>query len=298
MPTRETNSEPTDQPCAAIGASPVGVPLLEQAVQAPEFLEHHLPALERDEVRHNLILAILGRLAAPHPPDLVRWTLGAPGACAVQTPGYPIVLGELTRAQCCALADATRDLDYPGVVGPDRTAQWFVQRAIELGLTFLEPIPQQIQVLRERPNYPGAPGHARVIGPADVELFAEWSIAFMREAVPHDPVPGRERLAQVAAEGRHQFWIVDGEPVAMAGIVRWTRHAGAIASVYTPPARRGRGYAGAVTAAVVERIFAEGKTAACLYTDRRNPYSNRCYAKIGFEPACRSWHYPRARAAG
>jgi predicted GNAT family acetyltransferase len=89
--------------------------------------------------------------------------------------------------------------------------------------------------------------------------------------------------------------VVDGEPVAMAGIVRWTRNAAAIAGVYTPLSLRGRGYAGSVTAAVVERVFAEGKTAACLYTDLRNPASNRCYAKIGFEPACRSWHYPRAR---
>jgi len=124
MPTQETNPEPTDQPSAAVCASPAGVPVPEQAVQTPDFVEQHRPALEQDEVRHNLILANLGRLAAGHPPDLLRWTLGAPGACAVQTPGYPIVLGELTRAQCRALADQTRDLDYPGVVGPDRTAQW------------------------------------------------------------------------------------------------------------------------------------------------------------------------------
>lgn len=54
------------------------------------------------------------------------------------------MLGELALSQSRALADETRDLDYPGVVGPDRTAQWFTQRAIELGLAFLEPIPQQI----------------------------------------------------------------------------------------------------------------------------------------------------------
>jgi predicted GNAT family acetyltransferase len=87
---------------------------------------------------------------------------------------------------------------------------------------------------------------------------------------------------------------VDGEPVSMAGIVRQTRHAAAIAAVYTPPKLRGRGYAGSVTAAVVERVFAEGKAIACLYTDLRNPISNRCYAKIGFKPICPSWHYPRA----
>jgi predicted GNAT family acetyltransferase len=80
----------------------------------------------------------------------------------------------------------------------------------------------------------------------------------------------------------------------MAAIVRRLRHTGAIGAVYTLPAHRGRGYAGSVTAAVAERIFAEGKTAVCLYTDLRNPMSNRCYAKIGFQPYCDSWHYPPA----
>jgi RimJ/RimL family protein N-acetyltransferase len=294
MPNQKTNSEPPDQPSAVVCASPAGVPRPEQAAQIVDFVEYHRPALERDEVRHNVILANLGRLALDHPPEVRRWTLGAPGACAVQSSGYPIVLGELTQAQCRALADETRDLDYPGVVGPDRTARWFAERAIELGLTFLEPIPQQIHVLRDKPNYPGVQGHARVVGPTDVELFTDWTIAFLREAVPHDPLPSRQRLAQIAAEGRHQFWIVGGEPASTAGIVRRTRHAAAIAGVYTPPALRGRGYAGSVTAAVVECIFAEGKNAACLYTDLRNPASNRCYAKIGFKPACCSWHYPRS----
>jgi RimJ/RimL family protein N-acetyltransferase len=293
MPTQKTNSEPTDQPSRGACASPAGgVP-----PEIHSFLKLHRPALERDEVRHNVLLANLGRLALGQPADLRHWTLGAPGECAVQTPGYPIVLGELTRAQGRALADKTRVLDYPGVVGPDRTALWFAERAVELGLAFGEPIPQQIHVLRDKPNYPGAPGHARVVGPADAELFADWTIAFMREAVPHDSPPSRQRLAQIVTEGRHQFWIVGGEPVSTAGIVRRTRHAAAIAGVYTPPALRGRGYAGSVTAAVVECVFAEGKDAACLYTDLRNPASNRCYAKIGFRPVCSSWHYPRAAVA-
>ena len=89
------------------------------------------------------------------------------------------------------------------------------------------------------------------------------------------------------------FWIVNEQPVSMAAIVRRTRNAAAIAAVYTPPALRGKGYGGSVTAAVVEQAFTEGKTMACLYTDLRNPYSNRCYANIGFSPVCKSWHIPR-----
>ena len=74
----------------------------------------------------------------------------------------------------------------------------------------------------------------------------------------------------------------------MDGIVRRTRRGAAIAGVYTPPALRNRGYAAAVTAATVDSVFAEGKTLACLYSNLRNPASNRCYAKIGFKPVCRS----------
>jgi len=45
-------------------------------------------------------------------------------------------------------------------------------------------------------------------------------------------------------------------------------------------------------------ILDAGKTSVCLYTDLRNPYSNRCYAKIGFKPHCDSWHYLRTARTG
>jgi uncharacterized protein YjiS (DUF1127 family)/RimJ/RimL family protein N-acetyltransferase len=259
-----------------------------------EFIAYHLPALEQDEARHSLILANLDRLARGLAPNLRCWTLGAGGACAVQTVGWPIVLGELDHGQCHALAEATLALDYPGVVGPDRTALWFAGHAAALGLTFSEPIPQRIHALQERPVYPGASGYARVVDAAGADLYADWTIAFLREAVPHDPVPSRERIKQAAAEGHALFWIVDGEPVSTATIARRTRQTAAISRVYTPPRLRGQGYAGSVTAALVDRIFAEGRTAACLYTDLRNPISNRCYANIGFKPVCGSWHFPRS----
>jgi len=38
-------------------------------VQILDFVEHHRPALEREEVRHDVILANLGRLALEHPPS-------------------------------------------------------------------------------------------------------------------------------------------------------------------------------------------------------------------------------------
>jgi predicted GNAT family acetyltransferase len=101
------------------------------------------------------------------------------------------------------------------------------------------------------------------------------------------------KLERDAAEGRFAFWIDKEQPVSMAGIVRRLRNSAAITGVYTPPEWRGRGYAGSVTAAAVERIFAEGRKVACLYADLRNPFSNRCYARIGFKPVCKSMQYYR-----
>src|SRR5262249_22281417 len=145
-----------------------------------------------DEVRHSVLLTILARIEAQAEPLPLWWPLGGPGECAAQMPGYPIMLGDVAPAQARLLAGQTRDLDYAGIVGPERTACWFADPAAPPGATCGEPIPQQIHTLCDKPRYPGAPGHARVATSADAPLFGDWMIAFQREAVPHDPVPSRE----------------------------------------------------------------------------------------------------------
>src|SRR5712691_13360818 len=69
------------------------------AMQPREFATYHLPALECDEARHNLIVAVLGRLAGENPPELLLWSLGEPSQCAIEASGYPIVLGDMNAAQ-------------------------------------------------------------------------------------------------------------------------------------------------------------------------------------------------------
>ncbi len=255
-----------------------------------EFIGLHTPALEADEVRHNLILGILARAQ----PDGFRfWTLGAPGECALQSIGYPIVLGAPSQEQCESLAEQTRHMAYPGVVGPDETAIWFSQRAEALEVSFAEKIPQAIKALRTIPAIPDVPGFARRAGPEDFNAFRSWMLAFGAEAVPHDPAPSEDAIRNMLAQGRHWLWIAGDKAVSMAAIARRTKSAASINSVYTPPEYRNKGFAAAATAAVAQEIFAEGRKAACLYTDLRNPASNRCYAKLGFETVCTSWQVAR-----
>ena len=261
------------------------------SAEPKQFGAYHEPALELDEVRHGLILNALARMNSGKPIDLRCWTLGEPGECAIKIGHHAIVLGALAEDQCRKLADLTARMGYPGVVGPEMTARSFTDRARELGLKFLEPVPQQIYSITDKPRFPGACGFARLVGAEDASLLTDWKVAFYREAVPQDRLPPREELERDAGEDRFLFWIANGQPVSMAGIVRRLKQSAAITGVYTPPEFRGHGYVGSVTAATVERIYAEGCKIACLYADLRNSASNRCYTKIGFTPVCGSLHF-------
>lgn len=259
-----------------------------------EFIKFHVPALEKNEARHGLMLGLLTKLSDAPDTPMRLWTFGKPGACALQTdPARSIVLGNLSEAECHALAEQVVALDFGGAQGPDETAHWFVARARQLGLSFAEPMPLGIQELREAPIYPNVKGTARPVIMDDYDLFATWYLAFRDEAIPSDPVPTDDHMRKRIAEHKALFWEVDGRPVSLASVSRGTRNGGGIGPVYTPPEHRNRGYAGAVTAAAADLIFASGKSMVFLFTDLRNPYSNRCYEKIGFRQICSSWQYPR-----
>jgi RimJ/RimL family protein N-acetyltransferase len=257
-----------------------------------DFRARHLVALERNEVRHMMMLGVLSGADT----ELARvqfWTLGGSGECAILRPNGLLILGDLNARQSRTLAEQLSNVPYKGVIGPDDSALHFIERAAELGVEFLDPMPQRIHSLAKAPNYPGAAGRARRATTEDAELLTAWMAAFVHEATPHDSPPSSEIVEKGAAEGQYFIWIVGDEPVSTAAIVRRTRHTGGIAAVFTPKDLRGKGYAGSITAAVVEALFREGKTMACINTDLRNPISNRCYAKIGFQPVCDVTFFPR-----
>ena len=146
-------------------------------MQPAEFCAYDEPALEADEVKHGLILNAVARMGAT-PVKVAYWTLGRPGECAIKMVPHSIVLGALDENQCRSLAELSVHIDYPGVVGPDLTAEWFTDRAQKLGMKFLEPVQQQIYSISGMPRYPGAPGHARPVTIDDATLLADWLTAF------------------------------------------------------------------------------------------------------------------------
>jgi hypothetical protein len=169
--------------------------LIEEAeLPLEEFRAFHLPALEQSAARHNLIIGLLERYSTDHSSELRTWSLGGPGECAVQTPGFPVVLGELDAGQSVELAEQLVGGDWSGIVGPDQTARWLSDRTVELGAKFSGSMPQKIHALQSSPRYPGAQGQARAATSDDLDLLKDWARKFYSEALAHLPTPSAEHL--------------------------------------------------------------------------------------------------------
>jgi len=137
------------------------------------------------------------------------------------------------------------------------------------------------------------PGGLRPAGEQDLDLVIEWLDAFMgdadeqagrvRGASTHEQPDADTVLRQVRA-GRFRFWCdPSGESVSMVGASPPAFGVSNIGPVYTPPDRRGRGWASNAVAAVSRTLQAQDAR-VCLFTDQANPTSNRIYAALGYRP--------------
>jgi hypothetical protein len=139
----------------------------------------------------------------------------------------------------------------------------------------------------------GVPGRLRAATLGDFDLATEWVDRFMHDAdeqAGRDPAAhGREQIAPEDLRrriegGTYWFWLDEaGERVHLTGANPPAFGVARIGPVYTPPAQRRRGYAGAAVAAV-SRIFLDDGARVCLYTDQANPTSNGVYVALGYRP--------------
>jgi predicted GNAT family acetyltransferase len=129
------------------------------------------------------------------------------------------------------------------------------------------------------------PGRLRRAGSYDVPRLITWDEAFVTETGVSRP-PSGDRAAlitQRVTEGMFWLWEVADEPVSMAFASPPLAGASRIGAVYTPPARRGNGYANASVGAISAHLLASGVD-CLLYTQLVNPISSRIYQRLGYEP--------------
>lgn len=208
---------------------------------------------------------------------------------------YPAYVTPMSEAAALALADAVAALpEHPGGVnGALPAARVVVDRLAErLGEEVQVDERHRLHELGALTMPPAPAGRLRAAAEDDLELCLAWLRRFDEEAAVQ---AGREpahsgdhwtsaNVRDRIAEGRTWLWEdASGRPVHLTGTAGPDYGVARIAPVYTPPAERGRGYAGRAVAEVAARLRGEGAR-VCLFTDLANPTSNALYARIGFVP--------------
>ena len=265
-----------------------------------DFLDRAQPLLLADEARHNLILGIAGTLRDN--PSLYHahafWVAldrGDVVGAALRTPPHNLVLARPRRDGALhALANAIEP-PLPGVTAALPEADRFARawrRATGAGAEVGRM--QKIYALERLRPVETVAGAARAAREEDRPLLREWLRDFGREVLgeTEQDEERTERLLDHRLTTRSAGFSIwedaSGSAVSLAGFTGGTPNGVRIGPVYTPPSLRGRGYGGAVTAAVTAAQLASGRRFCFLYTDAANPTSNKIYTRIGYELVCDS----------
>lgn len=197
-----------------------------------------------------------------------------------------IVSNTEDRAYIKPLAEYYLQQNIPlqGVFGVTTSAEQF---AADYGKAAQEKVGLLVHRLTTVNPLPLANGTMVIATEDDLDLVTDWTMHFERDAHT-TPLKTREQVLTSTKprlrNGDIFKWMVHGEPVSIAAIVRRTKNIGIVGLVYTPRELRGKGYATSCVQKLSEQILMSGYTQCGLFTDKANPTSNEIYRKIGYEP--------------
>lgn len=258
-----------------------------------EFRTAADPCLALEPARSTLLLTISEsrrtRDGATAPARFGHWRENgdAPvSACFVQTPPLRPVLGPMPDRAARELVPVLRAVEpsLTSVQGENACAEAFA--AEWTGRSGGWRVSERVRLFRlgelTAPD-PTPAGRARLATDGDLPLVAEWMSAFAADVGQPSGDHTRATAERVAA-GRLWVWDVAGAPVSMASVSPIVAGQARVSPVYTPLRLRGRGYGGAVTAAVSRAIRDAGAEQVLLFTDLANPTSNALYRRLGYRP--------------
>jgi RimJ/RimL family protein N-acetyltransferase len=252
--------------------------------------------LERQPAANTILLTVAATLRARGAdsfggqPPLFGWWQDPDGKISgafLQTPPYPVLVTTVEADAAAALASVLTGKRHrvPGVNADEETARQFAA-AWHVLTGESARVHQRTRLYRLEelsPPDPAPPGAARVAGPADRGLLADWFTAFNSEAGSTIADVGKAVDDRLSYNGL-TLWEVDAQPVSLAGLTRMVAGQVRVGPVYTPPQARQRGFAGAATAVVSKAALDAGAAEVLLFTDLANPTSNALYQRLGYRP--------------
>lgn len=247
------------------------------------FRGHAEPFLVTREAEHGLLVSVIAswdRIAADAHAGLLMDDDGS--VAAARRDSRLVVSRTTSTLATAALADALRNEARGAVLGAKDTVE-AVATAQQRTITR-----QLAQGIYENRGvvwpiaYPA--GRRRVADAGDEDILIAFHVA-LSEAIGHRESTDAARASVAAriAAGALHVWEDDGRIVSSAAAVGPTPHGIRVNLVYTPPERRGRGYAGYLVAELTQELLDAGRTFVFLHTDLANPTSNTLYRRVGYE---------------
>jgi predicted GNAT family acetyltransferase len=267
---------------------------------AAEFLEATIEYRDREPLRTNVMGSVATIVASGEVTGgeafwwLVRDDAGHVVGAAMRTAPYALSLGPMPAAsvEVLAAAVASADAELPAVAGFTATVDAFLavypSTSAVRGTAAAQPSQHQILYAATAIEVPDVPGELVVAAEEELELALQWYVEFGEEV---DGVGtgnvDRAIVAHTVGSGRLRWWRDGGEVVSMAGHAAPVVTPGGVVTrvgpVYTPPLKRGRGYAAAVTGQLTELLLARGSS-VMLFADAANSTSNGVYLRLGYRP--------------
>jgi predicted GNAT family acetyltransferase len=276
------------------GSTGVGLPGLSMSTFLVEadpgrFHDRVAPLLYQDPVLHTLPMSVLDAVCRGRYPEWILARVEAEdatvAAVGVRTPPYNVIVAATERQAVRRLAEGLVELgqELPGVIGLVPWVQGFADDWSALtGLLVEEDRAERLfrldTLLPPRP----ADGRDRLADDAQVELLTEWMRRFLAETDLREPLDVRASIELAVGDGRMYVWEVNGDVVSFCGHGLAVGGQARIGPVYTPPDRRGRGYASNLVAHVTATNLERGLIPT-LFTDLANPTSNGIYQAIGYQ---------------
>ncbi len=262
---------------------------------AASFLKHARAVFLTDEVRFGLALGVAENIAQGRLPHREgnRWGMATQDGQVValyqQTLPYPMIWMPRRAGLEGALLE---HLEAQGglperMQGTEAVIKQLGQvRCDRSGEQIREGLSMRCQRL-DAVRFPATlpPGRMRVAKEGENELLCQWSYRFAVDCGLREQVArGRPERAPHLDEQNLFVWDVEDSPVACAALTRESPRGRTISLVYTPDAMRGRGYASALVGTLSQHVLDSGKSFVSLYTDRKNPTSNKIYHELGYRP--------------
>jgi RimJ/RimL family protein N-acetyltransferase len=209
-------------------------------------------------------------------------------AAFMHTPGFPVFLTAASSQQAAELGSLLASVRprVPGLNAQPQAADAFAgpwQQRTGHVVTVHRRMRLQCLGTLVWPD-PRPDGQPRMADQRDRDLLTGWFEAFAAEVDDAATADHAAAVDQRLGYGGITVWEAGGVPVSVAGITRVVAGMVRVGPVYTPPALRGRGYAGGATAAVSQVALDAGATQVVLYTDLANPTSNALYERLGYRP--------------